>query len=162
MPLLRTKTHTDRYLALGLRNRAAGVLTSQTNITDQNKDYAASLRLHTQAIKLAPDNAMWYRNHAGAFLKLRDTVGAASDLVEAERLQPDHPFLALRLGELDLLQENYEQATMRFEAFIGALPKPQWRLLRFGPGSVWSTPAGGRVGQYGSRTGADALTPRRA
>ena len=51
----------NRYLALGLRSNAAGALTSQTNITDRRKDYAASLTLYTQVIDL--DSVFkWYKD----------------------------------------------------------------------------------------------------
>ncbi len=113
----------ERFMALGLPNDAASVLTSQTGIYDRRKEYDRSLPLHSQAIDLAPANPMWYRNRALCYINLKDAAHALADLETAARLQPDHPYLALRRGDVALLQKDYVAAAGHYQAFIAALPR---------------------------------------
>lgn len=113
----------ERYMALGLPNDAANVLTSQIGIYDRRKDYALSLPLHTQAINLAPANPMWYRNRALCYINLKDAGRALADLETAAHLQPDHPYLHLRRGDIALLQKEYVAAAHHYAAFAGVLPR---------------------------------------
>jgi tetratricopeptide (TPR) repeat protein len=112
----------DRFLDLGLPNDAVGVLVSQAGIYERQYDYEAALPLYVRAVELAPDNPMWYRNRASAYLNLKDPAGAAADIETAARLQPDHPYLHLRRGDLAILQGDYDRALAEFAAFVAAFP----------------------------------------
>ena len=113
----------ERYMALGLPYAAGGVLASQTSIYDRRKEYSLSLPLHTRAIELAPANPMWYRNRALCYINLKDSEHALEDLETAARLQPDHPYLHLRRGDIALLHKDYAAAAHHYAAFIGVLPR---------------------------------------
>jgi tetratricopeptide (TPR) repeat protein len=113
----------ERYMALGLPYAAGGVLTSQTSIYDRRKEYGLSLPLHTQAIDLAPANPMWYRNRALCYINLKDSAHALTDLEIAARLQPDHPYLHLRRGDVALLQKEYAAAARHYTAFTDVLSR---------------------------------------
>ena len=113
----------DRFMALGLPNDAANVLTSQTNIFDRRREYDHSLPFYTRAIELAPNNPMRYCNRALCFINLKDANRALADLKTATRLQPGHPYLEFRRGDVALLQKQYEIAGGYYQAFIGAMPR---------------------------------------
>ena len=69
-----------------------------------------------------PDYAMWYRNRANDYINAKDFAAAAADLARAAELQADHPYLALRRGDLALEQGQYEDAVGHYRRFIAQLP----------------------------------------
>ena len=111
-----------QFRALGLPNDAANVLTSIADAYDRRKEYDRSLEYYTQAIELVPDNSMWRRNRASAYIQAGDAERARADLAAARQLQPDHPFLSLRYGDLALLETRYAEAAEHFRTFSAALP----------------------------------------
>ena len=112
----------EQYRALELPNDMAGAATRIADLYERGKEYAQSEAHYTQAIDLAPENPMWRRNRAILYTKLGDAARAAADLAGAARLQPDHPFLHLRYGDLALLQARYADAGAHYRSFIAVLP----------------------------------------
>jgi tetratricopeptide (TPR) repeat protein len=112
-----------QYVALGLPSEAANTLTSQANLYDRRREYDQSLELYTQAIALAPANPMWYRNRASCYINLKDAAAAAADLATAETMQPGHPYLALRRGDLALLHRDPAAAAAEYRRFMEYLPE---------------------------------------
>ena len=111
-----------QFQALGLPNDQANVVTRMAGVYERRKEIERSLEYYTQAVELVPDNPMWRRNRANAYIKAGDADRARADLAAAGQLQPDHPFLALRYGDLALLETRYAEAAEHYRTFSAALP----------------------------------------
>ncbi len=111
-----------QFQALGLPNGQANVVTRIADAYERRKEVERSLEYYTQAVELVPDNPMWRRNRASAYIRAGDAERARTDLAAAEQLQPDHPFLPLRYGDLALLEKRYAEAAEHYRAFSAALP----------------------------------------
>jgi len=113
----------ERYMALGLPNAAANAITAQATVYNRRKEYLLSLPLYSQAVELASDDPMWYRNRALCYINLKDAEHALADLETAARLQPDHPYLHARRGDVALLQGDFTAAAGHYAAFVEVLPR---------------------------------------
>ena len=127
---------TSAYRSLALAERQAGVLTSMADLYGHQKDYGSALTMYARAIELAPENPMWYRNRAWAYVHfLEDAASARIDLERAAKLQPEHPYLLLGRGDLALLERDYGRALIEYEAFVAARPRDNGGL--FGRGLAY-------------------------
>jgi tetratricopeptide (TPR) repeat protein len=106
-----------------LVNDKAWVLNRIADLHEQRDELTQALALYTQAIELAPQHAIWYRNRAYAYIKADSGALARSDIKVAAQLQPNHPYLALRRGELAILDQDYERALAEYRTFVESLPK---------------------------------------
>ncbi len=99
-----------RFSALGLPARVAWVHNSRGNLWDRREDYAAAVEAYTRAIQAWPQEGAFYRNRAGTFIEMGDFAAAAADLEHAATLAPEHPYLALRRGQLAFYMRDYPSA----------------------------------------------------
>jgi len=113
----------NRYHGLGARNDEAGAFSRLADIFSDQKLYREAANMLSRAIEIIPDYAMWYRNRANHYINAKDFSAAAADLARAAELQPDHPYLALRRGDLALKQGQYAAAAGHYQQFITGLPK---------------------------------------
>jgi tetratricopeptide (TPR) repeat protein len=120
------------FVSLGLPGRVAGVLNDLANLYDQQMNYPQAIRYYTEAIQSESKNALYYRNRACIYLKLRDFEHARPDIETAQRIQPDHPYLFLRFGDLYFLQGDYTEAIRWFNLSLQI--KPELNIALFGLG----------------------------
>ncbi len=111
-----------RYQALGLPHDHASAINSIANMYDAQGEHQQAVEAYTRAMALY-SSPMWYRNRADQYLKLKDAANAAADIEAAARLQPDHPYLFLRLGDLALLQKDYSAAEVHYQAALERYPR---------------------------------------
>jgi tetratricopeptide (TPR) repeat protein len=111
------------YRDLTLSSEEAAVLNQMADLYERRENYEQALASYTAAIQIDPDVAMWYRNRASLFIQVKNLVLARNDIEHAMRLQPEHPYLALRQGDLAVLEGDYEQALEQYRNFVTALPR---------------------------------------
>ena len=111
-----------RYRDLGLHSDEADCLNRLANAYDAQKLYSQAVEAYGRAIELFPDEAMWYRNRVSTYIEMKDFEAAAADLARAATLQPDHPYLPLRRGDLAFEQGQYAEAAGHYRQFIAGLP----------------------------------------
>ena len=90
----------DLYATIDLPDRAASVLVSLTNVLENAERAEEALTVHASVVELQPNEGVWRRNYANSLINLNRFDEAAVQLDEAERLDPDAPYLALRRAEL--------------------------------------------------------------
>jgi len=113
-----------RYCTIGLPANEASAINSIGNIYESQKEYQKAIEAYTRAMALTPDLFGYVlRNRANVRLKLKDAKNAASDIEAAAKIQPDHPYLFLRRGELAILQGSYEEAVGHFNAALQHFPR---------------------------------------
>jgi serine/threonine-protein kinase len=79
--------------------------------------YAEAVDLWSQAVRLAPDHSMLYRNLAGAYHMLDRTDDAATQLQKALEIEPTPPAYN-NLGTLRYFQGRYPEAVRAFEKAV--------------------------------------------
>ena len=113
----------DRYRALELPSNEAGAVSAIAYLHQRLKQHDRALQAYGRAIQLAPENPMWYRNRAWEYIKVKNATAARADLDRAAQLQPHHPYLRLRRGDLAFLEEDYGTAITEYRAFLESLPR---------------------------------------
>ena len=108
---------------LDLINIQASVLNSLANLYLRQKNYQKAIEIYSQAIGSFPKEAMYYRNRASVFIALRQVASAGEDLQVAKKLQPEHPYLFLRLGDLAVISDRYLEAMSFFQAALNLVPR---------------------------------------
>ncbi|MBI5876545.1 MAG: tetratricopeptide repeat protein [Chloroflexi bacterium] len=113
----------QRYRMLGLVADEANAINSIANSYDAMKAFDKAIDAYTRAIALFPKQAMWFRNRAHQYLKLRDAGKAERDIEIAAGLQPNHPYLFLRYGDLSIARGMYDAAIGYFEQALLQIPR---------------------------------------
>jgi tetratricopeptide (TPR) repeat protein len=111
-----------RFHELELTDDEANAFNMLAGAYEAQKLYPQAVEAYTQALSLCPDRAMTYRNRANTYTEMKDFVAAAADLARAAELQPDHPYLALRRGDLAFKQGEYAAAAGHYRQFSAGLP----------------------------------------
>jgi len=111
-----------QYRNLGLSHNEADCLNRLANAYLAQKLYSKAAEAYGRAIELLPGEAMWYRNRGNTYIEMGDFEAAAADLADAATLQPDHPYLLLRRGDLAFEQGHYAEAASHYRQFIAGLP----------------------------------------
>ena len=101
----------------------ASALNSLASLYEDQKDYQRAIEIYTRALEIFPRHAYIVRNRALIHLKRKNAVNARQDLKLAAHLQPEHPFLFLRLGQLAILEEKFKDALSYFESALELLPR---------------------------------------
>jgi len=113
-----------RYRTLGLPANEAGAVNSIANVYDKQKNYQKAIETYTRALTLFPEQTAYIlRNRANQYLKVKDTTNAARDIETAAKIQPQHPYLSLRRGELASLLGNYDEAISQFHFTLELYPR---------------------------------------
>ena len=110
------------YHAIGAIWSAANTLDSLATAYEREKRYGLAIETFGEAIRVYPKDPLWYENRAATHLKIGDFAAARADLDAAAQLQPDHPQLPLRLGDLAFEQGQYGEAVSHYRQFIDQLP----------------------------------------
>jgi tetratricopeptide (TPR) repeat protein len=76
----------------------------------EQKEYTKAIQAFSHSLEIIPENAYVLRNRAEEYIRLKQVEAAAADLERAANLEPDHPFLFLRKGDLAIIQGNYLEA----------------------------------------------------
>ncbi len=111
-----------RFQNLGLPAAVANAINSIASLYDEQGRYQEAVEAYSQALAVH-ENPMWYRNRALQYIRLGDVGRAAQDIERADRLQPDHPYLYLRKGDLSMLQRDYPDAEAHYRAALERLPR---------------------------------------
>jgi tetratricopeptide (TPR) repeat protein len=111
------------YHAIGDAWSEANALDSLAQSYTQEKSYEQAIETFGKAIQVYSGEPEWYENRAATYLQLRNFTAAAADLARATALQADHPYLALRRGDLAFKQGAYDAAAGHYRQFIAGLPK---------------------------------------
>ncbi len=111
------------FRELNLPDNVASVLSAQAGILDSKGQYEESFPLYDQAVKLSPLNPIWFRNRASANIKLKRYGDAEVDLKIAASMQPNHPYLQLRFGDLALAQNEFETALTNYALYVSSNPQ---------------------------------------
>lgn len=111
------------YHDLGLPNDEADAFSRMANVYHRQKQYELAVEWYSRAVALTSKNAMWYRNRASEYVRVKNAAAARADLERAAQLHPDHPYLHLRKGDLAFLEKNYPVAAAEYRAFVEALPR---------------------------------------
>lgn len=88
-------------------------------------DHKNALDSLTKAIQLAPKVGRLYRSRASALIRLRQWREAKQDPLKAETLEPFHPFLDVRKGELDFWQQKFQDAISHFKDALSKFDSPE-------------------------------------
>jgi tetratricopeptide (TPR) repeat protein len=112
------------YRSLGLPADEAGAINSIANLYDDRKERHKAIEAYTRALMI-PEGQKGYilRNRANQYLKLKDAENATRDIEAAEKIQPNHPYLFLRRGELAILLGHYAEAISYFTTAIQQYPR---------------------------------------
>jgi tetratricopeptide (TPR) repeat protein len=117
------------YREASARYRAMGDLWSEANTLDslattyhKQKLGERAVAIFGEAIQVYPQEPLWLENRAAAYLKMADFAAAEADLNAAAELQSDHPYLALRRGDLARKQEQFAAAVQYYRTALSALP----------------------------------------
>ncbi|HLE36007.1 MAG TPA: hypothetical protein VI699_02560, partial [Candidatus Acidoferrales bacterium] len=78
-----------------------------TILSDEQKKPEEALAAFEEAVRLRPDFAMYWRNHASTNIDLGNLDAAAASLAHAGELEPDHPRLAELHKELEEVRRKH-------------------------------------------------------
>jgi len=105
-------------------SNVASAFNNLANIYEKKKDYPKAIEFYTKAMEIfTGSQAYMIRNRANVYLKMADAENAEKDIVRAEQIQPNNPFLFLRKGELANLKGNFEEAIIFFMKAIDIIPR---------------------------------------
>ncbi len=109
------------FETLDLPARQAGVFNSIANIYEKQKDYQTAIQIYSQALERHA-SAYILRNRALQYIHLKNLDRADEDIKSAELLEPEHPYLFLRKGQLALLRGQYAEAVPLLQSAIKRFP----------------------------------------
>ncbi len=79
-------------------------------VSSMASNHEDALLAYAQAIKLSPDEAMFYRNRIQEYLTLGNLTAAKEDYAKVLQLQPNHSITPLRYAQILEREGNYKQA----------------------------------------------------
>jgi tetratricopeptide (TPR) repeat protein len=85
-------------------------------LSDEQKKPQEALAAFEEAVRLCPDFAMYWRNHASTNIDLGNLDAAAVSLARAGELEPDHPRLAELRRELDEARKKLAGESSDFQS----------------------------------------------
>lgn len=109
------------FQALGLKNSQANAFRSLGNLYDYQKRFPQAVEAYTKALNLFPDDPTYYQNRASIYLKMREIPLAEADILTSQKISPDHPYLFLQLGALDILRGSFQDARDHFQLVLRKL-----------------------------------------
>ncbi|KAJ3130947.1 hypothetical protein HK100_007124 [Physocladia obscura] len=90
-------------------------LKNQGNKLVAEKKYQQAIAKYTQAIELAPDNAVYYANRAAAYSQDDDHANAVEDSKRAIEVDPSYSKAYSRMGHAHFCLGNYEESVEAYE-----------------------------------------------
>jgi len=95
-----------------------------SKVDQEEKAYDA----YGAAILIAPEVGMLYRNRASSLIKLKRWQEASNDLIEGEKLEPDHPYLFARKADLAFWQGKFTDAVHWYQQALMKKDYTEWHL----------------------------------
>jgi tetratricopeptide (TPR) repeat protein len=112
----------SQALADALKESRAHAYTILGSYHENCKEHEAAVEAYTGALADAPYNAMYLRNRANAYINMRAYDKAKPDIVRAELLQSNAPYLAERWFEYCLGINDLEMMMQRVTAVRERVP----------------------------------------
>eukprot|EP01130_Rhizamoeba_saxonica_P010085 TRINITY_DN412_c0_g1_i3.p1 TRINITY_DN412_c0_g1~~TRINITY_DN412_c0_g1_i3.p1 ORF type:complete len:306 (-),score=97.50 TRINITY_DN412_c0_g1_i3:341-1258(-) len=126
------KEEVDQYANLTQeeKNAKADEIKAQGNQHIQNQEYEQALKCYTTAIKLNPQNHIYYGNRAAAHVYLQNYEQSIADSNEALRVNPQYARAYSRLGYAYFQLDEFDKAIESYET--GLEIDPSSRELKTG------------------------------